>query len=156
MIRFALIAALCLPLYACGSVGGGQPRAQQFPENFGNYVRPDYMQPQPTLFIPAVDACNSRIYAGLIGQHEGAIYIAGLPGPKRILKPAYDETNFPRADGIDQGPSFMEVREYLADQTLYAPSVSTVTDAINLGPDDPTRLTVELDVEGYVQAVNCR
>ena len=56
----------------------------------------------------------------------------------------------------DAPTPYVEVREYLADQTLYAPSINTVTDAINLGPENPARLTIELDVEGYVQQISCR
>lgn len=165
MIRLLSICALLTPLSfaACtSSTGGNTPGAananfvDRRVANTGRYIRPDYMNPQPTAVIPPVDVCNSRIYAGLLGQHEGAIYIAGLPGNKRIIKPAYFETDYEQVEGIDEPPPYVEVREYLADQTLYAPSITTVVDRINLTPDDPTRLTIELDLEGYVQQVNCR
>ncbi len=123
----------------------------------GQYVRPEYLNPTPTPMIQAVDACQSHLYRGLVGRHEGAIYIAVLPGTKRILKPAFLE-DFDREliDGIDPEPPFLEVRDYLPSQVLYAPSIRTVTDRIQLGPVDENRLTIELDREGYVQEVLCR
>jgi len=58
--------------------------------------------------------------------------------------------------GIDPQPPYLEVRDYLPSQVLYAPSIRTVSDRIQLGPDDQNRLTIELDREGYVQEVICR
>jgi len=48
------------------------------------------------------------------------------------------------------------VRDYLPNQVLYAPSIRTVEDLVQLGPIDESRLTIELDQEGYVQEVVCR
>jgi len=48
------------------------------------------------------------------------------------------------------------VREYLAGQSLYAPAISNLQDGLNLGPVIEDRLTIELDAEGYVQALDCR
>jgi len=50
----------------------------------------------------------------------------------------------------------LEVRDYLPNQVIYAPSIRTVSDRIQLGPVDQNRLTIELDREGYVQQVECR
>jgi len=110
----------------------------------------------PTPMIPAVDACRSKLYAGLLGQHEGAIFISGLPGRKRVLKPAFDEAfGYTQEDTFYTQPPLLEVRDYLPQQVLYAPSISTVTDRIQLGPLDESRLTIELDQEGYVQELRC-
>ena len=127
------------------------PRAGQ-----GQYVRPDYLNPTPTPRIPRTDLCQSQLYQGLVGQHEGSIYIAGLPGMKRVLKPAFlEDFDYERVQGIDPEPPLIEVRDYIPQQVLYAPSIRTVTDRIQLGPEDRSRLTIELDVEGYIQEVRC-
>jgi len=67
-----------------------------------------------------------------------------------------EEFDRERIDGIDPEPPFLEVRDYLPNQVLYAPSIRTVSDRIQLGPVDENRLTIELDREGYVQEVLCR
>lgn len=122
----------------------------------GQYVRPAYLNPSPTPRLPRPDACQSQMFQGLVGQHEGAIYIAGLPGQKRVIKPASTEDfDDGFVAGIDPDPPFLEVRDFLPGQTLYAPSIRTVEDRIALGPADESRLTIELDEEGYVQALNC-
>lgn len=127
------------------------PRAGQ-----GQYVRPDYLNPTPTPRIPLTDICQSQLYQGLVGQHEGSIYISGLPGTKRVLKPAFlEDFDRERVQGIDPQPPLIEVRDYIPQQVLYAPSIRTVTNRIQLGPEDRTRLTIELDVEGYVQEIRC-
>lgn len=161
MIRLATISiAAAALLAACAARPGGvypqtnpqfQPRPQQ-----GQYIRPDWQQAQPTPVIPPVDACRSRLYAGLLGQHEGAIYIAGLPGRKRIIKPAtiYD-SELELVPGIDPDPFLVEVRDFIPDQSLYAPAIRTVSDRLSLGPDLADRLTIELDEDGYVQQIRC-
>ena len=141
------------------SQGAGYPNypAYQPVPGQGQYVRPAYLNPQPTPRVPPVDACRSQLYAGLVGRHEGAIYIPGLPGRKRVLKPAFlEDFNTNPIQGLDPEPPFIEVRDYLPDQVLYAPSIRTVADRIQLGPVDESRLTIELDREGYVQQVLCR
>jgi len=183
MIRFVLISLLLCPLALTGcaaSPGVGQTVQQQAAvrtsqerqrpsqqalisnspgliTNRGQYIRPEYLQTQPTPVIPPLDACNSRIYEGLIGQHEGAIHIAGLPGNKRIIKPATEE-DFEREliEGIDEEPPLLEVRDYIAGQLLYAPTITTFEDGLELGPEDDTRLTIRLDEFGYVQYIDCR
>lgn len=123
----------------------------------GQYVRPEYLNPAPTPLLNPIDACQSYLFKGLVGRHEGSIYIAGLPGTKRVLKPAFlEEFDRERMEGIDIEPPFLEVRDFLPNQVLYAPSIRTVSDRIQLGPDDENRLTIELDREGYVQQVVCR
>lgn len=157
MIRFYITALGAFALTACAARPGGvyQPPFQPQPQQ-GQYIRPVWQQPQPTPAIPPVDACRSRLYAGLLGQHEGAIYIAGLPGRKRILKPAtiYD-SDMQVIPGIDPDPLLVQVRDYIPDQSLYAPAISTVTDRLSLGPENRERLTIELDEDGYVQQVRC-
>ena len=159
MIRMMPIFAV-LGLAACvPSQGVGYPNypAYQPAPGQGQYVRPEYLNPAPTPMLNPIDACQSYLFKGLVGRHEGAIYIAGLPGTKRILKPAFLEgPDRQRIEGIDPEPPFLEVRDYLPNQVLYAPSIRTVSDRIQLGPVDQNRLTIELDREGYVQQVECR
>ena len=159
MIRWIIVLGL-LGLSACApSQGVGYPNYPAYvpTPGQGQYVRPEYLNPAPTPMIQPIDACQSYLFRGLVGRHEGAIYIAGLPGRKRILKPAFLEgPDRELIQGIDPEPPFLEVREYLPNQVLYAPSIRTVTDRIQLGPIDENRLTIELDREGYVQEVDCR
>ena len=159
MIRILSLCAI-FGLAACAPTQGvGYPNypAYRPAPGQGQYVRPEYLNPTPTPMIQGVDACQSHLYRGLVGRHEGAIYIAGLPGTKRILKPAFlEDFDRERIDGIDPEPPFLEVRDYLPSQVLYAPSIRTVTDRIQLGPVDENRLTIELDREGYVQEIVCR
>ncbi|WP_409433417.1 hypothetical protein ACJ3XI_02630 [Litorimonas sp. RW-G-Af-16] len=161
MIRGLILMGLGLTLLgACARAGYGQgggyyPEYQPRPGQ-GQYIRPDWLAPSPTPMIPAIDACRSQLYAGLVGQHEGAIYIAGLPGRKRVLKPAFlEDFETEQVAGIDPDPPLLEVRDYLPQQVLYAPSIRTVTDRIQLGPEDGNRLTLELDVDGYLQEIRC-
>lgn len=153
-----------LALSACAGRGG--PNIGQgynaYPYQYtpqpgqGQYVRPAYLNPTPTPRIPRTDLCQSQLYQGLVGQNEGAIYIAGLPGRKRVLKPGFlEDFDGTRIEGLDAEPPFIEVRDYLPQQVLYAPSIRTVDDRLQLGPDDDTRLTIELDEEGYVQQISC-
>jgi len=159
MIRFTAIVASIIFLGACAPIQGAGypnfPAYQPFPGQ-GQYVRPAYLNPSPTPLIPPVDACRSQLYVGLVGRHEGAIFIPGLPGRKRVIKPAFTE-GFDYGDGetLYDAPPLTEVRDFLPDQILYAPSIRTITDRIQLGPIDEDRLTIELDQEGYVQSVRC-
>jgi len=157
MIRPFFILTTGLVLTACsyGAPYSAPPSYQPFPGQ-GQYVRPDHLAAQPTPMIPPVDTCRSKLYAGLVGQHEGAIFVPGLPGHKRVLKPAFPEGfGYSPGDPLYNDPPLVQVREFLPQQSLYAPSINTVTDRINLGPDNENRLTIELDAEGYVQAVEC-
>ena len=73
------------------------------------------------------------------------------------MKPAFLEgPDVEPLQGIDPEPPFIEVRDYLPNQVLYAPSIRTISDLVQLGPIDESRLTIELDREGYVQEVACR
>jgi len=159
MIRFVIILATMALLPACAPTqGAGYPNypAYRPAPGQGQYVRPEYLNPAPTPLIPPVDACRSRLYLGLLGSHEGAIHIPGLPGQKRVLKPAFDEGfNYEQNDFLYNEPPLIEVRDFLPDQLLYAPSIRTVTDRIQLGPINENRLTIELDREGYVQEIRC-
>lgn len=154
MIRIvSVLSTLCLA--ACTGMGG-QQQVRPFPEGMGQYQRPAYLNPVVQPRLPPADACRSQLYLGLIGRHEGAIYIAGLPGLKRILKPAFSEGfNYQPEDPLGQQPRLYEVRDYLPDQVLYAPSITTVSDLVQLGPPQENRLTIELDQYGYVQQVRC-
>jgi len=159
MIRWiAVLGLLCVAACAPAQRGGFPNYPAYVPSpGQGQYVRAEYLNPTPTPIIQAIDACQSYLFRGLVGRHEGAIYIAGLPGSKRILKPAFlEEPDRERMEGIDPEPPFLEVRDYLPNQVLYAPSIRTVSDRIQLGPVDENRLTIELDREGYVQEVVCR
>ncbi|MEP3654686.1 MAG: hypothetical protein ABJO36_07305 [Litorimonas sp.] len=157
MIRnLAIFSALALTACAYGTPSSTYPEYQPRPGQ-GQYVRPANLAPQPTPMIPAVDACQSQLYQGLLGQHEGAIFIAGLPGRKRVIKPARLEGfGYNPDDALYDRPPFVEVRDYLAGQSLYAPSISNMMDRLNLGPVIEDRLTIELDAEGYVQTLDCR
>ena len=159
-MRCALISCLVLPLLAaCASAPAG-PIGQAYvfvPQpGQGQYVRPEWLAPAPTPRIPAVDPCQSLMYRSLVGAHEGAIYIPGLPGTKRIIRPAADE-GFPDdfLGGENAVERLVEVQQYLPGQQLYAPSINDVTDRISLGPEVGERLTIELDREGYIQEVRC-
>lgn len=158
MIRLIAILGL-LSLTACVPTQGvGYPNYPAYvpAPGQGQYVRPEYLNPTPTPTIQPIDACQSYLFRGLIGRHEGAIYIAGLPGRKRILKPAFLEgPDREQISGIDPEPPFLEVRDFLPNQVLYAPNIRTISDRIQLGPIDENRLTIELDTEGYVQQVEC-
>ena len=162
MIRSLLISGLftasLIALTGC-SFGGpvsNYPEYRPTPGQ-GQYIRPQYLNAQPTPRVPPVDSCRSQLYQGLLGQHEGAIFIAGLPGRKRLIKPARLEGfGYEADDTFYQEPPFMEVREYLAGQSLYAPAISNMVDTLNLGPTVEDRLTIELDAEGYIQTIDCR
>lgn len=155
MIRLVSLLGL-MALTACAAPlggGNGQPGAQ--PQ--GRYVRPVWLNPVPTPRIPEVDACRSQLYQGLIGRHEGSIYIPGLPGRKRILKPAFDEGfGYSPDDDFGQRSPLLEVKDYIPEQSLYAPSISTVSDLLQLGPAQDDRLTIELDQDGVVQRIRCQ
>lgn len=151
--------AYILPLSLLSACAGGvaapdytfQPRPGQ-----GQYVRPAWLSPQPTPRLPAIDPCQSQMYLPLLGVNEGAIYIAGLPGRKRIIRPAVfegPENDF--LNGEMMGETYVEVRDYLPGQQLYAPTIGNVTERILLTNEDVSRLTIELDREGYVQEVRC-
>ena len=161
MIRFSIQAIALsvglLGLAACSSQSAGNPNYVYQPTpGQGQYVRPAYLLPQPTESLSPVDVCRSQLFIGLVGRHEGAIYIPGLPGRKRVLKPVFQEfENDMFVEGLDPNPPFIEVRDFLPGQQLYAPSITTVRDAIEFGPVDETRLTIELDDEGYVDEVRC-
>ena len=164
MIRYAVIFSAAV-LSACGTTPGGvypgyQPAPGQgvYPAGVprGQYVVPQYLRPEPTRSLTPVDQCNSLLYQGLRGQHEGSIYLQGLPGRQRILKPAFSEDfEVEMFNGAAPSPPLYEVSEYLAGQRIYTPSINTLTDGLRLGPVIQDRLTIELDQDGYVQDVRC-
>ena len=110
--------------------------------------------PQLTLRLPPVDECRSQLYQSLLGQHEGSIHFAGLPGRKRVLKPAFDEraeTFFTEGNGEVR---YIEVRDYLPGQRLYTPNVVTQS-LVELEAEIRNRLTIRLDNGGFVSEVEC-
>ncbi len=143
-------------LAGCYTPGAGEPRLRPRPD-LGQYRIPVNQRPEPTRRIPDEDLCRARLFLGLVGQHEGGIVFATLPGRTRVVKPAeleLDEDDF-LAD-MRPDPPLVEVREYLAGQTLYTPAIRAVTRIDELGPIVQDRLTVELDREGYVTRLTCR
>lgn len=135
--------------------GQNAPTFQPYPGQ-GQYVRPDYLNPQPTPLLPALDPCQSQTFSPLLGVNEGAIYIPGLPGRKRIIRPAEQEdfaSDF--LGGEFDEPPLVEVEQYLPGQQLYAPSVRTLDNRLSIVPEDMRRLTIELDQEGYIQEIRC-
>jgi len=158
MIRRLAFFVSCVAVSACnfGSPVSTYPGYQPTPGQ-GQYVRPAYLNVQPTPRVPPVDTCRSQLYQGLLGQHEGSIFVAGLPGRKRVIKPAKLEGfEYSQDDFLYERPPYVEVREYLAGQSLYAPSISNMMDRLNLGPAVDNRLTIETDEYGYIQQVDCR
>lgn len=143
-------------MVACTSGVGGTP-SQNARAGMGQYQRPIYMQPEPTQRFPQDDLCRSRLYLGLVGQHEGGIVFATLPGRTRVVKPADTERNQDDffAD-MRPEPPMVEIREYLAGQVLYAPAIRAIRQGDELGPVEQDRLTVELDRLGYVTRLSCR
>lgn len=164
-IRTILAGAPLLFMAACaGGPGGVYPGYQPAPgqgvfpagQPRGVYVVPQNLRPVPTQSLSPIDECNALLYQGLRGQHEGSIYLQGLPGRQRILKPAFSE-DFEKEvfNGEVPPPPLYEVTEYLAGQRIYNPSINTITDGLRLGPVIQDRLTIELDADGYVQDLRC-
>ena len=154
-MRFFLIIVACAGLVACAGNPSGQGVPFQPRPGQGQYVYPDYLRPTPLPYQPAADTCGAAMLQTLVGQHGGAVYIPALPGTKRILKPAFFEgfeDDF--GGGSDQEPPLVEVQNYLPGQQIYAPTTQFY-DPRDLGPEDATRLTVELDADGYIQEVRC-
>lgn len=159
-VRRALIyMILCATISACAGVphgvSVGDPNFQPRPGQ-GQYVRPEWMNPAATPRIPAADPCSARLYQTLVGVPEGAIYLPGLPGEKRIVRPAVfegPENDF--LNGEMMGQTYVQVQTYLAGQQIYAPSLGSVTDRITIRPEIDTRLTITLDREGVVQEIAC-
>jgi hypothetical protein len=152
-----IFAVLCTAILITACVGprGGAP--DRGPDLRGQYQRPVYLQPEPTQRFPGDDICRSRLYLGLIGQHEGGILFASLPGRTRVVKPA--ETEVDQDDFLQDmqpQPPFVEIREYLAGQILYSPAIRAVRLGDELGPVEQDRLTIELDQYGYVNQLSCR
>lgn len=143
-------------LTSCYTPGVGEPRPRPRP-NLGQYQVPLNQSPTPTRRIPDEDLCRSRLFLGLIGQHEGGIVFATLPGRTRVVKPAeleLDQDEF--LEDMRPDPPLVEVREYLSGQTLYTPAIRAVTRVDELGPIMQDRLTIELDQQGYVRNMTCR
>lgn len=154
-MRICVLIVSAVLLTACYSVGG--VRSQNARPNMGQYQRPTHLQPEPTERFPQDDVCRSRLYQGLIGQHEGGISFDLLPGRTRVVKPA--ETERDQDDffaDMRSKPPLLEIREYLSGQVLYAPAIRAVRRGDELGPIERDRLTIELDDFGYVRQLSCR
>jgi hypothetical protein len=151
---FAIPVIFGLTACAMGPVGPNtafQPRPGQ-----GQYVQPEWMRPAPTPRLPAVDPCRSQMYQALVGVNDGAIYIPGLPGSKRIIRPAvFEGSDNDFLNGEMMNETYVQVQNYQAGQQLYAPSIGNISDRITIGPENTDRLTIELDAEGYVQEISC-
>lgn len=143
-------------LAGCFTPGAGEPQSRPRP-NLGQYQIPANQRPEPTRRIPDDDLCRSKLFLGLIGQHEGGIVFATLPGRTRVVKPAELELNEDDfLQDMRPDPPLVEIREYLSGQTLYTPAIRTISRIDNLGPILRDRLTVELDTDGYVRELSCR
>jgi len=164
-LRFGVSIAAALWLSACahkaspygvsGSAITNVPNFQPLPGQ-GQYVRPEFLEPLEIPTLPPEDQCRSRLYLTLTGQHEGSIFIAGLPGRKRIVKPAVlEDFNNEEVNDFISPPPLVEVIDFLPQQSIYVSSIRTVMDRFLLTDEDETRLTLELDDEGYIQDVRC-
>ena len=143
-------------LMGCYTPGAGVARPRPRP-NLGQYQVPLNQRPTPTRRIPDEDLCRSRLFLGLIGQHEGGIVFATLPVRTRVLKPAQQELDQDEfLQDLRPDPPFLQIREYLSGQVLYTPAIRAVTSVDELGPIIRDRLTIELDAEGYVNRMTCR
>jgi len=155
-MRCLLLIPLFLGLSACASAVGGYDYTFQPQPGQGQYVRPAYLDPAPTPRLPAIDPCQSQMYLPLVGVNEGAIYIPGLPGQKRIIRPAvFEGADNDFLNGEMMTETYVQVQNYLPGQQLYAPSISDVSERITIGVEDTSRLTIELDRDGYVQEIRC-
>ncbi|MBL4870325.1 MAG: hypothetical protein JKX72_05170 [Robiginitomaculum sp.] len=152
---WVLIGSISL-LAGCAGMGSGGPN-QNPPAGMGQYQQPFYQRPEPVERFPRDDECRSRLFLGLVGQHEGGIVFSALPGRTRVVKPAETEQNLDDflAD-MRPDPPFVQITEYLAGQVLYAPAIKAVRLGDALGPIERDRLTVELDAFGYVRELTCR
>jgi len=152
-ILLSVSAALCL--LACRSAGGNNNPYLPQPGQ-GQYVRPAYLEPELPRRLAPDDLCQARVYQSLIGQYEGSLYFQAIPGRKRIVKPANLEQrqrNF--LPEFEPAPPLLEVREFLSDQPLYAPSIRTSPAVLALEPEVLERLTIEIGVDGIVEDVRC-
>lgn len=155
-MRILPISLAALFLTSCYGMGAGEPTQRPRP-NMGRYQQPVYQQPEPTRRLPDADLCRAQMFLGLVGQHEGGIVFAALPGRTRVIKPAtleIDRDEF--LQDMNPEPPYLQVREYLSGQALYAPSIRPVSSVDELGPIEEDRLTIELDRYGYVTQLTCR
>lgn len=155
-MRVLLVIPFVFGLSACAMSTVGPNAAFQPQPGQGQYVRPEWMASVPRARIPAADPCRARLYQTLLGVNEGAIYIPGMPGLKRIIRPALFEgadNDFLNGDMMNE--TYVQVQTYQAGQQLYAPTIGTITDRITIGPENENRLTIELDSNGNVREISC-
>ncbi len=152
----AILFSFAILISACGYTGGmgsNVPQQRARPQ----YQQPLYLRPSLTPRMPEDDICRSRLYLGLVGQHEGAISFEMMQGRIRVIKPAQTELDRDEfLQDMQPEPPYLEVREYLAGQILYAPAIRAVSIGDGLGPIEPSRITIELSNEGYVTKLSCR
>lgn len=155
-ISIFVLASLALGLSACAGGTGGPAASPPTPER-GGYVYPEYLRPQPPPYQPLADACGYRLYRGLVGTHIGAVHVATIQGRKRIIQPGVFETvENEFLPQMQEQPPYMTVTDILPGQPLYAATVRTGLPPGEMGPDDPNRLTISLDEEGYITDIGCR
>ena len=152
-----VLAATVLPLLAaCASAPVGPPYTFVPQPGQGQYVRPEWLAPVPPPRIPVTDTCRSRLYGGLVGQHEGAVYLGALPGAKRVIRPAaFEGPDNDFLSGEMMRETYVEVQDYLPGQQAFAPFTGLRTERVLLGPEVESRLTIEIDREGYIQEIRC-
>ena len=145
-------------LSACGTGNQGANRGFQPQPGQGQYVRPAYLEPELPARIPEDDLCQARIYQSLVGQFEGSLYFQAIPGRQRIIKEAVlDELE--RDDefltDLNTPPPFVEVREFISGQPVYAANIRTTPAVLALEPAIEDRLTIVINVDGIVEEVSC-
>lgn len=153
------IGILSISAFLLGACSGGPAqnnRVFQPQPGQGQYVRPAFLEPELTQRLPLDDLCQARIYQSLIGQFEGSLYFQAIPGRQRILKEAFTEDfedDF--LPEFEEQPPFVEVREFIAGQPLFAGSIRTTPSLLAIEQPVDDRLTIEIDIDGIVQDVRC-
>lgn len=156
IMRYLLVIPVLFGLSACAMNTVGPNAAFQPQPGQGQYVRPEWMVPTPTPRLPAVDTCQSQMYQILVGVNEGAIYIPGLPGLKRIIRPAvFEGPDNDFLNGEMMGDTYVQVQTYQAGQQLYAPTTANIMDRMTIRPENENRLTISLDRDGFVEEIAC-
>ena len=153
------LGCLLVTALAVTACTGGPPQNNQIfqPQpGQGQYVRPLFLEPELTERLPLDDLCQARIYRSLIGQFEGGLYFQAIPGRQRILKEAFTEDfedDF--LPEFEEQPPFVEVREFIAGQPLFAGSIRTTPSLIAIEQPVQDRLTIEINIDGIVEDVRC-
>ena len=155
-IKLGYLAVTALAVTACTGSAPQNNRIFQPQPGQGQYVRPLFLEPELTERLPLDDLCQARIYQSLIGQFEGGLYFQAIPGRQRILKEAFTEDfedDF--LPELEEQPPFIEVREFISGQPLFASSIRTTPSLLAIEQPVDERLTIEIDVDGIVEDVRC-